>query len=652
MTLNNNKSKGTVTIIGDTAKIGTTLLIGGVSIEDKDGLGDLHYQWLSDGQPIEQETGNRYKLTKNDIGKILNVKVSYIDGAENAESVKSSNTKKVAAPVNNKPTGTIAITGDATKVGTELSMTNTIKDKDGLGEFNYQWLRDGKAIDSATSDKYTLSQEDKGKSVNVQVSYTDGAGTAESVKSSNTKKVAAGTTTTANPTTPIKVDLSGPANVNEGSAATYTATLSKALTSAVSIPYALSGTGITINGDEFTGVTSPSGNITIPAGSTTGSFTLNVINDSKTEGAETLTVKLGSMTAGSGVTLGTKSSVSTVIADTSITEVGIAPQSIVSLSGPANINEGGSATYTAALTQALTFAISIPYRLSGTGITINGDEFTGVTSPSGNITIPAGSTTGSFTLNVINDSKTEGAETLTVELGDIGTAPGLIILTKSSVSTVIADTSVETAGATWKKGTNGDDFLIVGSGDFLNQNNIIIDGLGGNDKITAYDNWMNDSKNTGNVTIYGGDGNDKIDPYVEKGVATAKIDGGNGNDILSFNVFGRTQNMLIGGGDADYFTSVYYPYDNTKIGSVEIIDFSSKDGDKIDLSQMDANTKTTANDAFVLISPTTLFSAAGQLKYNPITNILEGNTDTDFSTVEFSIKLLGVSSLSDTDFVL
>lgn len=311
----NNKSTGSVTIVGDTAKVGATLLIGGVTIKDNDGLGDLHYQWLSDGSPIEQETGNRYTLTKNDIGKILNVKISYTDGADNAEIIKSTNTKKVAAPINNKPTGTITVTGDATKVGTELSITNTIKDKDGLGEFNYQWLRDGKAIDSATTDKYTLNQDDKGKTINLQVNYTDGAGYVETVKSTNTKKVAAGTTTTT-PTTPIKVDLSGPTSVNEGSSATYTATLTKALANVTNIPYTLSGTGITVNGDEFAGITSASGNISIPAGSTTGSFSLNVINDLKTEGAETLTVKLGTV---AGVTSGTKSSISTVIADTSVT---------------------------------------------------------------------------------------------------------------------------------------------------------------------------------------------------------------------------------------------------------------------------------------------------------------------------------------------
>ena len=45
--------------------------------------------------------------------------------------------------------------------------------------FSYQWLRNGVAIGSATASTYTLGDADVGAQISVQVSYTDGSGTAE-----------------------------------------------------------------------------------------------------------------------------------------------------------------------------------------------------------------------------------------------------------------------------------------------------------------------------------------------------------------------------------------------------------------------------------------------------------------------------------------
>ena len=64
--------------------------------------------------------------------------------------------------------------------------TSTLADADGLGTLSYQWSRDGSPIDGATADTYTLTQEDVGAAITVEVSYTDGEGTAESVTSAAT----------------------------------------------------------------------------------------------------------------------------------------------------------------------------------------------------------------------------------------------------------------------------------------------------------------------------------------------------------------------------------------------------------------------------------------------------------------------------------
>jgi len=54
---------------------------------------------------------------------------------------------------------------------------------------SYQWSRDGSPIGGATSDNYTLTQADVGAAITVEVSYTDGEGTAESVTSDATSAV-------------------------------------------------------------------------------------------------------------------------------------------------------------------------------------------------------------------------------------------------------------------------------------------------------------------------------------------------------------------------------------------------------------------------------------------------------------------------------
>ena len=65
-----------------------------------------------------------------------------------------------------------------------------ISDPDGLGPFNYQWKRGGVAIAGATSTTYVLTNADVGSTITVQVSYTDGHGTPESVNSAATTAVA------------------------------------------------------------------------------------------------------------------------------------------------------------------------------------------------------------------------------------------------------------------------------------------------------------------------------------------------------------------------------------------------------------------------------------------------------------------------------
>ncbi|MES2944977.1 MAG: calcium-binding protein, partial [Pseudomonadota bacterium] len=86
-----------------------------------------------------------------------------------------------------------------------------------------------------------------------------------------------------------------------------------------------------------------------------------------------------------------------------------------------------------------------------------------------------------------------------------------------------------------------------------------------------------------------------------------------------------------------------------------LLDFSHLQGDHIDLSALDANTGTALNDAFSAPVMGGKFSGAftqpGELYFDNVHHILYGNTDTD-AAAEFSIVLVGVTTLDASDFVL
>jgi hypothetical protein len=97
---------------------------------------------------------------------------------------------QIIALLNTAPTGSVIITGTAVQ-GEILTASNTLADADGLGPITYQWQADGSDITGATSDTYTLTQDEVGKVVTVVASYTDGNGYAESVASAPTATVTA-----------------------------------------------------------------------------------------------------------------------------------------------------------------------------------------------------------------------------------------------------------------------------------------------------------------------------------------------------------------------------------------------------------------------------------------------------------------------------
>jgi len=143
---------------------------------------------LRDGAVIAGATNSTYTLGDADVGTQISVQVVYTDAHSTAESVISAQTAPVSN-VNDTPAGLPLITGTVTEDQTLTADTSGISDVDGLGTFSYQWLRDGVAIAGATGTSYTLGDADVGTQISVQVTYTDGYGTVESVTSAQTAPV-------------------------------------------------------------------------------------------------------------------------------------------------------------------------------------------------------------------------------------------------------------------------------------------------------------------------------------------------------------------------------------------------------------------------------------------------------------------------------
>lgn len=122
--------------------------------------------------------------------------------------------------------------------------------------------------------------------------------------------------------------------------------------------------------------------------------------------------------------------------------------------------------------------------------------------------------------------------------------------------------------------------------------------------------------------------------------------GGAGNDVL---LGGLGADSLVGGAGADRFDFDAIQESGLSEGLWDVIaDFGV--GDRIDLSGIDANSATSANDAFngTLVSR---FTAAGQLRFDAAAQVLYGNTDAD-AAAEFAIRVSGVTGLDSGDFIL
>ncbi|MCJ8051847.1 type I secretion C-terminal target domain-containing protein [Shinella curvata] len=160
----------------------------------------------------------------------------------------------------------------------------------------------------------------------------------------------------------------------------------------------------------------------------------------------------------------------------------------------------------------------------------------------------------------------------------------------------------------------------------------------GNDVLTG---------DAGTNSIWGGAGNDNING----GKGNDILDGGSGNDVLRGNI---GADRLTGGKGADQF--IFKSIGESTVGASGrdfITDFSRSQGDKIDLSAIDARTATSKNDAFTFIGEKAFSDKAGELRYfhKSGDTFVSGDVDGD-GKADFALRLDKTIDLVKGDFIL
>ena len=416
--------------ISGTLGVGDTLTASIDEIADADGLENatFAYQWLShDGTSdtdIEGATDSTYTLAAADAGKTLKVQVTFTDDGGTEETLVSEATDMV----NTAPTGLPAISGTLGVGDTLTASIDEIADADGLenATFAYQWLsHDGTSdtdIEGATDSTYTLAAADAGKTLKVQVTFTDDGGTEETLVSEATDAVAvagSGQLSVAD----------AEATEEEDSTLVFVVALSPAASDTVTVDYATSD-GTATAGEDYTAT---SGTLTFVVGDTAKAIAVPITDDTVDDGGETFTLTLSNASgAGVGDAEATGRSRNTeTTAELSVADA------------EASEEEDAALEFVVALNPAASDTVTVDYATSD-GTATAGEDYT---ATSGTLTFVVGDTAKAIAVPITDDTVDDGGETFTltlsnassgVQLGD-AEATGTIRNTETTPELSVAD---------------------------------------------------------------------------------------------------------------------------------------------------------------------------------------------------------------------
>ena len=240
---------------------------------------------------------------------------------------------------------------------------------------------------------------------------------------------ASATGTITNDDIPVATIAVAPASVTEDGVTNlvYTVTLDTA--ALVDTTINLTTTGTATTGTDYTGTAAT---VTILAGQTTGTVTINPTTDTLVEADETVILTID---PGTGYTVGTPASATGTITNDDI------PVASITVA-PASVTEDGVTNLVYTVTLNTAPLVNTTINLTTTGTATTGTDYTGTAAT---VTILAGQTTGTVTINPTTDTVVEADETviLTIDLG-----AGYTVGTPASATGTITNDDIPVATIT------------------------------------------------------------------------------------------------------------------------------------------------------------------------------------------------------------
>lgn len=274
----------------------------------------------------------------------------------------------------------------------------------------------------------------------------------------------------------VTMDAATASALESAGTATITLNFNPATTAAGTVTIGVSnGAGAFYTTDYTTNPPTTAGSITrtVPAGATTATFAVNIVDDILTEGNETVTFTITGATA--GISLGSALTTTFTIIDNDVT-----PTINFSTPNITALENAGTQTFNFSINPAASAAGSFTLSVTnGPGVCYGGSPCDYTSFPYGGggiitVNFPAGATTASFNATVINDLNPESTEQVTFTL--TGVPIGFAIGTDNVRSLTIGDN--DTPPTILDPG----DLIIVG----INANNQACSGITAQDEVSFF----------------------------------------------------------------------------------------------------------------------------------------------------------------------
>jgi hypothetical protein len=191
-----------------------------------------------------------------------------------------------------------------------------------------------------------------------------------------------------------------------GGTHTVNVELSNPSSTPITVQYDVLGGTATNGGVDYT--LSVPETLTFPAGNTIQSFTITIIDDAIAEGDET--ILLGLLNSSGNATIGPQDEHEVTITDDEVT-----PELNFQLASQSVSENAGTVTLNVLLSGVSSSSITVDYAVSGGTATGGGVDYT---FTAGTLSFPAGSTTQSFDVTIIDDTISEPDETVLIGLSN------------------------------------------------------------------------------------------------------------------------------------------------------------------------------------------------------------------------------------------